>query len=514
MNMVRLLPSVLSRLVPAAFALLVVEALAQPVVENASFEADAVPPGPGYGAITGWTAVGEIGTSYGINEAGGAFADNGAIPHGTKVAFLQHNGGLGQDVFGFTVGAQYRLTYRENARSGCCGGTATLSVVVGGSAVVGVHFVTVVGGTNPYRTVGSDVFSASASTLPVVFLKEGEGDVTALIDDVQIVEVPANTPPTIALHPQPQVLGAGDAVRFTGAAVGTIPLFYQWQFDGKPLAGETNRTLTFSEAEPGHAGGYSFVVTNMAGSATSSVATLTVRTGVPRIVNPSFEADALPPFPGYGPITGWHPGGGIGTSYGLNLGTGPFADNGAIPDGAKAAFMQNNGTLSQTVSGFTVGAQYWLSYRENARANCCGERVATMSVIVGGTTVVPEHVVAIVGGENPFRFVASSVFTAPETTLTISFTKGGTGDSTALIDDVRIAPPLELGIALEEGNASAILVKGVPGRTIMVEFKNSLAPGTGWEALTNFTLTSGSAVVVDSGVPASNPRFYRARQAP
>lgn len=81
------------RLVTAAFAGgLLLDASAQPVIMNPSFEADAVPPAPGYGTITDWTPGGGIGTSYGINEANGQFADNGTIPEGTNIAFMQHSG--------------------------------------------------------------------------------------------------------------------------------------------------------------------------------------------------------------------------------------------------------------------------------------------------------------------------------------------------------------------------------------------------------------------------------------
>jgi hypothetical protein len=96
--MKRIVRSLLSYFVLAAFALIVFNASAQPVIINASFEADDVPPGAGYGAITGWTPGGAIGTSYGINGAGGVFADNGVIPDGTRVGFMQSSGTLSQVV--------------------------------------------------------------------------------------------------------------------------------------------------------------------------------------------------------------------------------------------------------------------------------------------------------------------------------------------------------------------------------------------------------------------------------
>jgi len=236
----------------------------------------------------------------------------------------------------------------------------------------------------------------------------------------------------------------------------------------------------------------------------------------PVIVNPSFEVDGTPAHPGYSTITGWTPGGTISTGYGINEGGGPFADNGAVPHGTRVAFMQNNGTLSQTVSGFVVGERYWLVYRENAREWCCGERVATLSATVGGTTVVSEHDVVIVGGSAPYRFVTSAPFIAAESEMTLTFAKGGTGDSTALIDDVRLLTrdSLRLGISVFGGNVPAIRIEGIPGRPVTLEFKNALLPATSWQTLINFVLTNGSDVFVDSDATASNPRFYRAWQVP
>lgn len=236
----------------------------------------------------------------------------------------------------------------------------------------------------------------------------------------------------------------------------------------------------------------------------------------PTIANASFEADAAPPYPGYGAISSWTPGGTIDTGFGMNEAGGAFADNGTIPHGTRVAFMQNNGTLSQTVAGFNTGDQYWLAYRENARGLCCGERVATLSVVAGGLTVVPEHVVAIVGGANPYQLVTSDVFTAAQTDMTVSFVKGGTGDSTALLDDVRIftRDSLRLGIVMQSGTMPAIRIEGIPNRRVTLEFVGSLTPGTTWQLLTNFVLNSESTELVDSTAPASGPRFYRAQQLP
>lgn len=488
----------------------------RPVVVNASFEVDPVPPFPGYGTISGWTPGGGMDTGYGINEFGMPFAGNGAVPDGTNVAFMQSNGNLSQDVHGFEIGAQYWLLYRENARQGCCGGTGSLSVTVGGDTIVDTHSVTPVGGTNPYRVVGSHVFTAREETLTVTFIKSGDGDISALIDLVQILEIPPNTPPVIATNPKPQRADPGEAVTFAGAAVGTAPMSFQWWFNGVKLDGETNQTLTIPQVSPQQAGTYWLVVTNAAGAARSADAPLRVRSDLPMVINPSFEHDPVPPMPGYGPITGWTANEEIGISYGINLMNGAFADSGVVPHGSKVAFLQHNGTLSQTVSGFRVGAQYWLSYRENARQNCCGDRVTLLSVSVGGMRVVAEHSVPIVGDVNPYRLVTSELFTAPETQLTIVFEKSGTGDGTALIDDVRIFPreQLKTGISLENGTVPAIRVDGAPGSTVKLEYKDFLLPAIPWQHWIDAPVNDWSAVVLEPQPSPTGQRFFRAYQPP
>jgi hypothetical protein len=75
------------------------------------------------------------------------------------------------------------------------------------------------------------------------------------------------------------------------AATGTGPLSYQWKRNGANIAGATNSTLTVSNVQSGSAGNYTVVVSNSAGSATSTAATLTLDT-TPRLINVSCRAFA------------------------------------------------------------------------------------------------------------------------------------------------------------------------------------------------------------------------------
>jgi hypothetical protein len=74
--------------------------------------------------------------------------------------------------------------------------------------------------------------------------------------------------------------------------------------------------------------------------------------------------------------------------------------------------------------------------------------------------------------------------------------------------DLVLGPDFELSVA----RVPAIGIEGIAGRSVAIEFKNSLDAGTVWQTLTNLTLTTGSAVVVDLEAPESHPRFYRGVQ--
>jgi hypothetical protein len=82
--------------------------------------------------------------------------------------------------------------------------------------------------------------------------------------------------PTISEQPISVVAVVGDDADFDVIAAGAAPLAYQWQFTGTNLPGATNITLTLTNITMDQAGMYQVVVTNSAGSVTSSVAQLTI----------------------------------------------------------------------------------------------------------------------------------------------------------------------------------------------------------------------------------------------
>jgi hypothetical protein len=166
------------------------------------------------------------------------------------------------------------------------------------------------------------------------------------------------------------------------------------------------------------------------------------------VANPGFEEGVPTVWPGYvldnGPIPGWE----ASDAAGINPGTGfsPFADNGLIPEGAHAAFIQDayvpgstSGWVKQEVSGFEVGKLYQVRFRENAR-NCCRGSLPVLEVKMGGTTVVEAHRVARVGGVDPYATMNSRLFTATAEKMKLEFLKSGDPgtDTSVLLDDVQV----------------------------------------------------------------------------
>ena len=83
-------------------------------------------------------------------------------------------------------------------------------------------------------------------------------------------------PPTITVLTSNQTVLPGSNVSFTVSATGDAPLNYQWYFNSAIIVNATNAALTIYNAQPTNAGNFCVIVTNLAGSTTSSNSTLTI----------------------------------------------------------------------------------------------------------------------------------------------------------------------------------------------------------------------------------------------
>jgi len=82
--------------------------------------------------------------------------------------------------------------------------------------------------------------------------------------------------PTIITQPASLALKTGQSASFSVTATGSGTLAYQWRKNGTVISGATSASYTISGATSADAASYSVVVSNSAGSVTSSSATLMV----------------------------------------------------------------------------------------------------------------------------------------------------------------------------------------------------------------------------------------------
>gem|GEM_PF-3117064 len=82
--------------------------------------------------------------------------------------------------------------------------------------------------------------------------------------------------PTITAQPQSQTAIQGGNVSFYVTVSGTEPFYYQWRKNGANISNARSNVFTINNVSANDAANYTVVVTNIAGSVTSAVATLTV----------------------------------------------------------------------------------------------------------------------------------------------------------------------------------------------------------------------------------------------
>jgi len=128
---------------------------------------------------------------------------------------------------------------------------------------------------------GSYTVTASKSGYPdaSAIVNVAVGQVTGNMYEQDLV-LGGDIPPSITAQPQSQSIGLGADATFNVTATGTAPLSYQWRLYATNIPGATASSYTRNNVQPADEGPYSVVVTNVAGSITSSNALLTVETNI------------------------------------------------------------------------------------------------------------------------------------------------------------------------------------------------------------------------------------------
>jgi Immunoglobulin domain len=87
-----------------------------------------------------------------------------------------------------------------------------------------------------------------------------------------------NGSPMLTVQPGNQFPTNGGTVWLHARAVGAQPMSYQWEFNGTDILDATNADLTITNAQASDSGLYSAFVSNLVGSATSRIASVTIKT--------------------------------------------------------------------------------------------------------------------------------------------------------------------------------------------------------------------------------------------
>ena len=143
------------------------------------------------------------------------------------------------------------------------------------------------GATSPSLTISS-VQAADAGDYDVI----ATNAITSAISAAAILTV--TIPPGISSAPAALTVVAGAKSTLAVNAAGTAPFTYQWLRNGTAIPGATSAALTLDTTLVSDAAAYSVTVTNSAGTATSTAATLTV-TPISRISNLSVLASLSTP---------------------------------------------------------------------------------------------------------------------------------------------------------------------------------------------------------------------------
>ncbi|HKW55711.1 MAG TPA: immunoglobulin domain-containing protein, partial [Candidatus Acidoferrum sp.] len=158
------------------------------------------------------------------------------------------------------------------------GQTATFSVLATGTAPLSYQWqkngANIAGATGTSYTTPATATTDSGSTFDVV-VSNTAGSATSTTATLTVNAAPVA--PTITTQPVNQTVTAGQTATFSVVASGTAPLSYQWQDNGANVTGATSSNYTTPATTTLQTGSkFDVVVTDPAGSVTSSAVTLTV----------------------------------------------------------------------------------------------------------------------------------------------------------------------------------------------------------------------------------------------
>ena len=169
------------------------------------------------------------------------------------------------------------ITTQPVSQSVVTGSTATFTVTATGGAPLAYQ----------WKKNGTDISGANSSTYKTPATSMGDNAAvftvavsnsagTATSTEARLTVTATAEAPTVTTQPADQTVITGASASFSVSATGTSPLTYQWKKDGIAIPGATSSTYTIAATSLTDSAVFAVVVSNGAGTAASSNATLTV----------------------------------------------------------------------------------------------------------------------------------------------------------------------------------------------------------------------------------------------
>ena len=347
------------------------------------------------------------------------------------------------------------------------GQRATFSVAATGTAPLNYQWQrngsNITGATAAAYTTPATTDADDGSTFDVV-VSNSAGSATSNPAKLTVTAPPA--PPSITTQPASQTVNAGQTATFSVVATGTAPLSYQWQQNGANISGATAASYTIPATTSANNGAtFDVLVSNSAGSVTSSTAKLTVTAAAvpPSITtqpaNQTVTAGQTATFSvaatGTAPLSyqwrqnGANISGAIAASYTTPSTT--SANNGAtfdvIVSNSAGSATSNAATLTVTAAAVPPS----ITTQPTNQTVTAGQ-AATFSVVASGTAPLTYQWLQNTGsGFTPISGATSSSYTTPATTsanngmafeVTASNSAGSvTSNSATLTVNAQATPP-------------------------------------------------------------------------
>jgi len=141
--------------------------------------------------------------------------------------------------------------------------------------------VNLIDATSPTYTIAGARTSDAGSYDVVITNLDG-----VVTSQVATLTVLLTSPPFVSAQPANQVVAANSNATFRVTANGTMPLSYQWRFNGVNLPNATRASYTVAAAQRDNDGSYVVVISNALGMVTSQIAGLSVISSIPSMQFP------------------------------------------------------------------------------------------------------------------------------------------------------------------------------------------------------------------------------------